>query len=120
MDGSFYSDLLALAPVPTACIMQSLPFPCLCAPFHALSLPAAEVGSNNIRVRVLGDFPEVEACEFLKTVVLNPELRSAVTDEVWASIYQVWPLFKYRRPLLLTFVHSLMCNDAPVLVKDSP
>jgi hypothetical protein len=109
VDGSFYPDLLVLA---RARILLSLPLP------HFV--PAtAEVGSNNIDVLVLGDFPAEEAREFFMSVVLEPELHSAVTDDLWANIYQVRLLFIFRFPLLFAYMHALTCSRCPCPLKDA-
>jgi len=108
VDGSFYPDLLVLA---RACILFSLPLP------HFV--PAtAEVGSNNINIYVLGDFLAEEAREFLMSA-LKPELHSAVTDDLWANIYQVQLLFRFRFPLLFAYMHALTCSWCPCPLKDA-
>lgn len=85
--------------------------------FNAFFLPTAEVGSNNIDVNVLGDFPEDEAREFFTIVALEPELHSAVTNDAWAEIYQVWPLCRNKSPYC-PCVHACPdTNVAPVLVR---
>ena len=44
-----------------------------------------EISSNNMDVLVLGDFPEGDAREYLRTCVMY----TCVTDDEWAQIYQV-------------------------------
>lgn len=68
---------------------------------HFVRGRCAEVGSNNIDVYVLGNLPEDEAREFFLSVALKPELHSAVTDDVWAEIYQVRPHLRYKGVLSL-------------------